>query len=334
MTGGNGHSEDWPVPPPEAPASRLDRPPTARWGWQLVLPSTLITLAGIEGLIRGLWTNGPAALAPVDSQVIFTLHDLPDHATVAPGRYYGFYTHFEVNDQGYRGPIPTPERRPQVAVVGDSFVFGVGVRDDQTLPAAIQATLDTTGETAGVINAGVPAFALADDVRRARRVVQDRHPEVVVLVLIGNDLEQLDASPDGLVPPLVPTGPSMPPRLSRLGRLSEWLVPPPQPPDGLQPSVAARFWLANHWRTYLFVAFRLRGDAQPSEPPDALPMVLAGTHQADQRLWQPLEQQLTTFRALVTSSGGRPVRRPAFGPARAVRRDGARGPAGRPGSAG
>jgi hypothetical protein len=84
---------------------------------------------------------------------------------------------------------PAPARDgPRVAVVGDSFVFGQGVADRDTLPAQLErqlgARLDVEAEA---LNLGVPGY----NVEQLAAVVDERAldlaPDLVLVVLYAND---------------------------------------------------------------------------------------------------------------------------------------------------
>lgn len=109
-----------------------------------------------------------------------------------------YRTPVTVNRHGLRGP-EIADRQPdtlRVLVVGDSFTFGVGARDDETFPARLEAILRGRGSRAQVLNAGAPGFGVPDAVAWLERWGWTLEPDVVVLgVFLGNDLQ--DAAPGG-----------------------------------------------------------------------------------------------------------------------------------------
>jgi hypothetical protein len=50
----------------------------------------------------------------------------------------------------------------RVLVLGDSFIFGMGVEDDQTIPSYLATNLNKFGIAARVWNGGVPAYSLSE----------------------------------------------------------------------------------------------------------------------------------------------------------------------------
>jgi hypothetical protein len=107
----------------------------------------------------------------------------------------------EIDADGHRRD-PEPPTGPihlRVLLVGDSFVFGVGVSASDTLPAMLARTLRArTGcEGVEVLNAGIPGANLAQNRSRLEAESAANHPDVVVLALLENDIHNLDG-PDHL----------------------------------------------------------------------------------------------------------------------------------------
>jgi len=96
-----------------------------------------------------------------------------------------------INRQGLRGAEIGPKRSGtlRLAVLGDSFVFGHGVREEDTMTAALQARFDAvTPGRAEVLNAGVMSYGTAQAARFLRDVVGPLEPDFALLVFFsGND---------------------------------------------------------------------------------------------------------------------------------------------------
>jgi lysophospholipase L1-like esterase len=101
-----------------------------------------------------------------------------------------------VNGQRFRATReyaarPAPGVR-RVAVLGDSMTFGWGAEDDQTYPAQLESIL---GAAAGsrvaveVINAGYPGTCLGEKAAWYARGVRPFHPALVILTLLGDDVD-------------------------------------------------------------------------------------------------------------------------------------------------
>jgi lysophospholipase L1-like esterase len=95
------------------------------------------------------------------------------------------------NVLGLRGK-PAAAQKAQgvlrVLVVGDSFTFGLGVAEDETLPAALEPLLRAQlGQPVEVLNAGVPGWAADDYLVFLEERGFDLAPDLVVVVVMEND---------------------------------------------------------------------------------------------------------------------------------------------------
>ncbi|MGH7894354.1 MAG: SGNH/GDSL hydrolase family protein [Candidatus Binatia bacterium] len=100
-----------------------------------------------------------------------------------------------VNRFGFRGPDVSPAPEPgvrRIVVVGDSVVFGQGVREEETVSSALARRLATGGERWEAVNAGVPGYDAVSDARLLELVVAPLRPDVVV---VGTSLNDYDVSP-------------------------------------------------------------------------------------------------------------------------------------------
>ena len=95
-------------------------------------------------------------------------------ATVSHGQPVGF------RDNGFQGGL-------RIAILGDSYVFGYGVDQDEAFPAQLERKLRASGRTVDIINAGVPGYGA-----RLERIFLDRYvlplrPAVVLVAVFEND---------------------------------------------------------------------------------------------------------------------------------------------------
>jgi hypothetical protein len=99
-----------------------------------------------------------------------------------------------LNELGFRGPLahrPTPDA-PLIAMIGDSFVFGSGVGDDDTVPAVLARDLADLHPPAAVINAGIEGLnggSFPDVIRYVRSRL---HPDLLVVLFKDDDLDDTD----------------------------------------------------------------------------------------------------------------------------------------------
>lgn len=97
-----------------------------------------------------------------------------------------------VNELGMRdGPaVPKPAGVRRVLMLGDSFVFGVGVELEDSLPKALARRLAAAAPEAPVevLNAGVPGYSPFQELHALERLAPIIEPDLVVLVFfIGDD---------------------------------------------------------------------------------------------------------------------------------------------------
>lgn len=94
-----------------------------------------------------------------------------------------------INALGYRGaerPLARTEGLARIAVLGDSFTLGIGVRDEDTLPARLEAAL----QGVEVLNFGVSASDTVEQVRYLQGYVARFRPDLVLIVFFLNDAER------------------------------------------------------------------------------------------------------------------------------------------------
>ncbi|HJU65383.1 MAG TPA: SGNH/GDSL hydrolase family protein [Gemmatimonadaceae bacterium] len=101
-----------------------------------------------------------------------------------------------IDSLGYRGSH-FPRRKPpgelRVLLAGDSFTYGDGVHDGQTIPAYLEQALRDQCRQARVINAGLPGAAIMDELAMIRRA-KPLEPDVIVLLFSENDESQMSES--------------------------------------------------------------------------------------------------------------------------------------------
>lgn len=152
----------------------------------LALVSTALALLAAEGLVRWLAPQ-PVRVAWEDEWDGLRVPRAGVRGRHAvPGK---FDVRVTVNGQRFRGrreyALPRPASVRRVAVLGDSMTFGWGVEDDLTYPAQLETLLPG----AEVINAGYPGTCLGEKAAWYARGVRPFHPALVVLTLLGDDVD-------------------------------------------------------------------------------------------------------------------------------------------------
>lgn len=99
--------------------------------------------------------------------------------------------------------------RPRVAVIGDSFVAGLGVDEAHTLPMQMAERLGALGVDADVRNLGDAGRSFFDEYIAYDALAGAMHPDVVVWVFVLNDLGFRGGNDFDLInlaPPPAPSG--------------------------------------------------------------------------------------------------------------------------------
>ena len=104
---------------------------------------------------------------------------------------------YSTNSWGLRGkeiPLEKPPETLRIAIVGDSFVAGLGVPDDRVFPVILQNLLNHASPPARyeVINLGLPGSSTIRETDLYHSVGRRFDPNVVILaVFVGNDLVEI-----------------------------------------------------------------------------------------------------------------------------------------------
>ena len=123
--------------------------------------------------------------------------DPPGRYRLSPGYRGRIYNRVEydnairINREGLRGPEIEEGGGPftRILVIGDSFVFGVGVEDSETFTALLPQHLQGSAGRVESLNAGIPAFGVPDAAGWLERHGLGLEPDIVVLsIFLGNDL--------------------------------------------------------------------------------------------------------------------------------------------------
>lgn len=129
-----------------------------------------------------------------------------------PGTDHFTYLHpVHVNAFGLRGPERAPLGAAEVRVLclGDSFVYGQGVAEEETIPAQLERELARRRAGAArpvtVWNGGHRAYNTEQELALFAELAPKLAPDVAVLVWYPNDLEEVDV--EGAAQRLAASGP-------------------------------------------------------------------------------------------------------------------------------
>ncbi|MEE9126576.1 MAG: GDSL-type esterase/lipase family protein [Planctomycetota bacterium] len=98
--------------------------------------------------------------------------------------------HYRVNQLGLRGgpvPLEKPAGTRRILIVGDSYAFGFGVDEPDTLAARLQDDLRKDHGDVTVLNMGVPGYQTGQELGRLERDGFRLQPDLVILVYYAND---------------------------------------------------------------------------------------------------------------------------------------------------
>lgn len=99
---------------------------------------------------------------------------------------------YRVNSLGLRGAevvSPGNPRSMRVAVLGDSFAFGLGVDEDETFPFQLETLMSAASDRpVEVLNLGVPGYHTGQELVWLERAGFPLAPDLVVLLFYGNDV--------------------------------------------------------------------------------------------------------------------------------------------------
>lgn len=99
---------------------------------------------------------------------------------------------YKINSLGFRGKDTTHKKPPgtiRIAVIGDSFTFGIGVRNEHTLPSVLESQLiaETNNRNIEVLNLGVGGYNTEHEVNLLSNFGISLEPDIVIICFFLND---------------------------------------------------------------------------------------------------------------------------------------------------
>lgn len=99
--------------------------------------------------------------------------------------HHDFDVGYAIDRRGFRADPAMQGDRPQVAVLGDSFTFGLGVEDAETFVSRLNAG----SQRGAFLNMGVPGYSTDQELLLLRRTFDLEQVDTVMLVVyLANDL--------------------------------------------------------------------------------------------------------------------------------------------------
>jgi len=164
----------------------------------LFLASTLISILFLEIGLQGLYRFRSGSWLWEDNKKTFLIgytQPVSDRRQYALRKGYSNKKFgITINEYGFRGPVPIVHNQGIIVSIGDSVPFGVDIRDDETYPAILDATLKSLHSDIRVINAGVPSYNMRQAFDRLMYDVLkhfDKKKIIAVTVQAANDISLL-----------------------------------------------------------------------------------------------------------------------------------------------
>lgn len=164
----------------------------------IVLISAAASLLLLEALTRMLGLHFPAIARPEMKDGGLWAYDRSKgwfHVPHGTGRSYlggPDAGSVRINALGLRGPEvvrPKPLGTQRVLVLGDSYIFGVGVDEAHLFTTRLAQRLARDGFAADVVGAGVTGYSTDQELILLRELGPLLEPDLVVLAVCDNDFE-------------------------------------------------------------------------------------------------------------------------------------------------
>ncbi len=181
----------------------------------LLLGSLMLSALLAEGVCRIANIGNPAISVWEEDRIARSRHAYAPNSSLIyryPDNPRGYFNELNevwgsINSSGFRGQerrIAKPASVRRVAFLGDSFTLGIGVRDDDTLPAQFERAMRTrsrgpqTPEVPATgfhepeiqaLNFGISASSTPRQIELLEKQVLRFQPDVVMLVLFLNDAD-------------------------------------------------------------------------------------------------------------------------------------------------
>lgn len=96
-----------------------------------------------------------------------------------------------INHAGFRGE-ELENKQKTIIILGDSFMFGYSIGDNDTIPHNLELLLKSTE----VINAAVPGYSIEQMIALYNKKLKDTKHDIVILSFIKEDIYRQKESPD------------------------------------------------------------------------------------------------------------------------------------------
>ncbi len=170
--------------------------------------SVVLSLAIGELALRSFVT---LPLARIDPEVRYRPDPVRRFSLLPNQTAFTYGTRVNIDADGFRRnddlPLAPQRNGPVILALGDSFTFGLGVRNGDTWPAQLEARLRArTGQEIIVVNAGTISYGVFQEMELLRSTGLQIGPAIVVHGLYWNDFMNAAPPPANAPPVLTPDG--------------------------------------------------------------------------------------------------------------------------------
>lgn len=167
----------------------------------LALASLVVSLFVGEVALRAVVQLPARRVLP---EVRYAPHPVRRFTLLPDQQVFSYGAPVRIDGRGFRVNGAAPAARgeaPVVLALGDSFTFGLGVRDEATWPARLEALVSTRlGRPVEVTNAGTISYGVFQELDLLRTAGLAGRPRVVVHALYWNDFMNAAPPPPGARP--------------------------------------------------------------------------------------------------------------------------------------
>ena len=151
---------------------------------------TALTISLVEAYLQ--WTKSSATSSEKMDDG-FLLHDKELGWKLRPN-WQGNHSHkdfnvsYKINSQGFR-EHQKPSTTESIAVIGDSFTFGIGVNEENTFVSQLNKQMKQEQKTTQFRNYGVPGYSTDQEYLLINNLSRNKLiTDTVLVVYLGNDL--------------------------------------------------------------------------------------------------------------------------------------------------
>jgi lysophospholipase L1-like esterase len=167
----------------------------------LALGSLLVSLLLGEVALRAVVQLTARRVLP---EVRYAPHPVRRFTLLPDQQVFSYGAPARIDERGFRanGPASAPRGdAPAILALGDSFTFGLGVRDEETWPARLETLVSAMlRQPIDVINAGTISYGVFQEMDLLKTAGLAERPRVVVHALYWNDFMNAAAPPPGARP--------------------------------------------------------------------------------------------------------------------------------------